>query len=160
MKSIIKLSVYIFSAIVFFISCQKKFLCPNCDTNKPPIANAGADQIITLPKDSVMLDGTTSTDRDGIIINYKWIKISGPISSNILKTDSSTTLVKALVMGVYKFELTVSDNGGLSSKDTVQIIVDDPKINQAPIANAGPDQTIALPTDSVLLNVNLSFDLC
>jgi|GEM_PF-363050 len=159
MKLIIKLACFILLiGLLFNMSCQKKFLCPDCDINKPPIANAGADQIIVLPKDSAMLDGTASTDPDGTIVKYKWAKISGPFSSNILKTDSSKTVVKTLVMGVYRFELTVTDNGGLSAKDTMQIIVDDPKINQPPIANARPDQTIILPTDSVLLDGNLSFD--
>ncbi|MEO6000562.1 MAG: kelch repeat-containing protein [Chitinophagaceae bacterium] len=33
--------------------------------------------------------------------------------------------MKALAKGVYKFKLKVTDNGGLSSKDTVQIIVNE-----------------------------------
>jgi hypothetical protein len=63
-----------------------------------------------LPKDSVMLDGTASTNPDGTITSYKWAKISGSVSSNIMKPDSAKTIIKALVMGVYQFELTVSDN--------------------------------------------------
>ena len=80
--------------VLFHISCQKELSCENCKGNKPPIANAGADQIIVLPKDSAVLDGNASTDPDGTITSYKWAKISGPVSSNIHKTDSSKTLVK------------------------------------------------------------------
>lgn len=65
--------------------------------------------------------------------------------------------MKKLVIGVYKFELSVKDNGGLSAKDTVQIIVDGPAINQPPIANAGPDQTLTLPLDSTYLDGSGSF---
>ncbi len=71
-----------------------------------------------LPKDSVMLDGTASTNPDGTITSYKWARIAGPVSSNISKPDASKTIAKTLVIGVYQFELTVTDNGGLSAKDT------------------------------------------
>ena len=154
------------AGIVFFTSCQKEYSCENCgsnppsgSSNKPPIANAGADQTIILPKDSVTLDGTASTDPDGIITSYKWIKIAGPVASNIIKTDSSKTLVKTLVMGVYKFELTVKDNQGLSAKDTVQIIVSDPtQPNRPPVARAGSDQTITLPINSATIDGSGSID--
>ncbi|HUS01992.1 MAG TPA: kelch repeat-containing protein [Chitinophagaceae bacterium] len=139
-------------------SCQKKFLCPDCETNKPPVANAGMDQLIALPKDSAFLDGVASNDPDGTLTSYKWAKIKGPISSVIITPDSSKTMVKALSAGVYQFELTVKDNGGLSAKDTVQIIVDNPAVNQPPIACAGADQVITLPTNSINLNGSCSTD--
>ena len=94
--------------------------------NKPPIAIAGPDQVITLPTDSVSLDGSASSDPDGKISEWLWTKISGPASFNIIKPSDSTTKVKTLVAGTYQFELKVTDNGGLSAKDTVQVIVNDP----------------------------------
>ena len=47
-------------------------------TNQNPIANAGANQIITLPLDSVTLSGVASFDPNGTIVSYSWTKISGP----------------------------------------------------------------------------------
>ncbi len=160
MKSINKLFFFLFFfLLVLQISCQKELSCENCkENNKPPIAKAGTDQVIVLPKDSTLLDGSASTDPDGTITLYKWTKISGPASASINRPDSAKNLVKNLAMGVYQFELTVKDNGGLSAKDTIQIIVDDPAVNQPPVANAGTDQSITLPTDSTLLTGNLSFD--
>ncbi len=160
MKSILNYAaVFLLSGILFFISCKKDVSCEGCaGNNKPPIANAGNDQIITLPKDSVSLDGSASTDADGKIVSLRWTKISGPVSSNIIKADSSKILIKALVMGVYKFELAVTDNEGLSAKDTVQIIVDDPVVNQPPVANAGADQIITLPVNTIILNGSASLD--
>ena len=77
MKLILKLSVsIILTSMLFYISCQKEFSCENCIDNQPPAANAGADEIIMLPKDSVVLDGRASTDPDGVITSYKWVKIS------------------------------------------------------------------------------------
>jgi hypothetical protein len=159
MKSVIGFSSLLLLLMMMFqISCSKELSCENCKESKPPIANAGADQITKFPKDSVTLDGTLSSDPDGIIVSYKWAQTSGPLASNIVKQDTSKTLVKTLAMGVYKFELTVVDNVGLSAKDTVQVIVIDTLRNQPPVANAGTDQVISLPPDSTNLSGILSFD--
>ncbi|MEO5782302.1 MAG: PKD domain-containing protein [Ginsengibacter sp.] len=159
MKPILKFSTCIFILGIIFISCQKKFLCPDCEINKPPIANAGPDQTIILPKDSVMLDGSNSSDADGKIVSYKWAMISGPFLSNFTKNDSVKTLVKGLVIGVYQFELNVTDDKGASAKDIVQITVNVGNgVNQPPVANAGIDEIVTLPVDSVLLNGSFSID--
>jgi chitodextrinase len=102
--------------LVFFISCKKEFSCKNCEANQQPIANAGTDQIITSPKDSVTLDASASTDPDGTITSYKWKKFLGPSSSSIIDLRVINNLSKDVVIGVYKFELTVTDNGGLVCK--------------------------------------------
>jgi len=151
-----------FSLVIIFVftTCKKELSCEDCkDGNKPPIANAGRDTIIVLPKDSVMLDGSASTDPNGTITSYKWAKIAGPVSSGNINSNSAKTSVKSLVMGVYKFELTVTDNGGLSAKDTVQVLVaDNSAANKPPIANAGPDQEIILPLTTVTLDGSGSID--
>ena len=122
----------------------------NAASNLAPTANAGADQTITLPANSVNLSGT-GTDSDGSISKYFWSKISGPSTFQIADSSSTTTNVSELVEGVYQFELKVTDNNGSVGKDTVQIQVNAAS-NLAPIANAGADQTITLPAN----NVNLS----
>ena len=50
--------------------------------NIPPTANAGTDQTITLPTNTVSLSGS-GTDPDGTISSYSWTKISGPASGTI-----------------------------------------------------------------------------
>lgn len=150
----------LFAIVIFFVSCKKETSCENCkEKNKPPIAVAGPDQVITLPTDSVLLDSRTSRDPDGFISSFLWTKISGPSSFSIIKPSDSATKVKTLLKGVYLFELKVTDNGGLSAKDTVQITVNDPlQLNHPPIANAGPDQTITLPNNNVFLDGSSSKD--
>ena len=145
---------------LFFLSCSKEYSCEGCNgKNKAPIANAGPDQIITLPKNNTLLDGSASIDHDGYIVSYRWTKISGPVSFSIDKIDSSKTIVNVLQVGVYNFELKVTDNDGLSAKDTVQVIVDPVfTANHPPVANAGPDQTITLPTNTVNLDGSASTD--
>ncbi len=55
MKTILKFAVYIIlSGVLFFLSCKKETSCEGCrDGNKPPIAIAGPDQVITLPTDAL-----------------------------------------------------------------------------------------------------------
>ncbi len=167
MKSILKYAAFLFlSGIIFLISCKKEYSCENCagnpptgGTNKSPIANAGADQTINLPIDSVKLDGSLSSDPDGTISSYQWTKISGPASFTIITASVARTSIKQLVRGVYQFELKVTDNGGLSAKDTVQIIVSDPtQPNRPPVSNAGADQTITLPTNTINVDGSGSID--
>ena len=160
MKPLLKfIALVLLTGALLYVSCKKEFSCEGCrDDNKPPIANAGPDQTITLPTDSVLLDGSASSDPDGMISEWLWTKISGPASFNIKATDS-VTKVKALVVGTYQFELKVTDNVGLSAKDTVQIIVNDPaQPNRPPVANAGEDQTITLPVSDINLDGSVSFD--
>ena len=149
--------------VLIYISCKKEHSCENCDNNssinKPPIAVAGPDQVITLPTDSVSLDGNASSDPDGTISSFLWTKISGPASCNINNASTAATIVKNLVVGIYKIELKVTDDKGLSAKDTMQIIVNDPsQPNRPPVANAGTDQTIALPTNTITVDGSASTD--
>ena len=101
--------------------------------NTAPTANAGADVIITLPTASVTLNGS-GTDVGGSITSYAWTKISGP-AATIAAATSASTLVNALVQGIYKFELTVTDNGGLTAKDTVQVTVNAAGVTLLPAVN-------------------------
>jgi hypothetical protein len=118
--------------------------------NQVPTANAGGNQTITLPTSSVTLTGS-GTDPDGTITAYLWTKVSGPTTLNIVSPTQFQTVVNNLVQGVYQFELRITDNAGAFGRDTVMITVNAavPPPNQAPTANAGANQTITLPTNSI-----------
>lgn len=161
MKPILKIIAFVLMAgILFHISCKKEYSCEGCiGGNKPPIANAGPDQTILLPTDSVTLDGSASSDPDGTISSFQWIKISGPASFTINSSAATRTVVKNLGAGTYQFELKVTDNSGLSAKDTMRVIVDAVvTTNHSPVANAGADQTITLPVNTVTLDGSGSTD--
>ncbi|HYJ39097.1 MAG TPA: PKD domain-containing protein, partial [Chitinophagaceae bacterium] len=126
--------------------------------NVPPIANAGSDQSITIPTNSVFLNGSGSSDPDGSIIAYTWTKISGPAQYTISNFDQSFTAVNNLVQGTYTFQLTVTDNRGATATDVVVITVNAPPpgTNLPPIAVAGGDATINV--NNYTLNSWGSFD--
>src|SRR6185312_9129876 len=122
----------------------------NAAANIPPVANAGNDQTITLPANSLTLSGS-GTDTDGTIAQYGWTKISGPSNFKIGNSSSATTSVTNLSQGVYQFELTVTDNNNATSADTMVVTVN-AAANIPPVANAGNDQTITLPANSLTLS--------
>lgn len=124
--------------------------------NRPPTVDAGAAQTITLPTNTVNLNGSASDDGlpQGSTLTVSWSKVSGPgpvVFSNPTSTSSNATFS---VAGTYVLKLTASDTQ-LTSSDTVTItVVPD---NQPPVVNAGPDQTITLP-GSANLNGTVSDD--
>jgi hypothetical protein len=91
-------------------------------TNQPPVADAGTDITITLPTDSVILNGSGSHDTDGTITTYAWSKISGG-SVVIASPSGVSTHVTGLTQGVYQFQLAVTDNNGATRSDSVQVTV-------------------------------------
>jgi len=119
-------------------------------TNKPPTASAGADKIITLPTNNTSLTGS-GTDSDGTIATYTWTKVSGG-AATLVTPSSPTTGVTGLVQGSYTFRLTVKDNGGLTASDDVLVTVNPAAtVNKPPVASAGADKTITLPTNTTTL---------
>lgn len=125
--------------------------------NQKPVASIAGNPItITLPLDSVLLNGSGSTDDDGIQ-SYAWSKMSGPGTPTIATPSTASTKVTSLVAGVYVFRLIVSDWGG--AKDTAQITVNvNTSSNVSPIANAGADDYIVLPLSTITLNATNSSD--
>ncbi len=115
--------------------------------NQPPTAKAGPDITITLPTNSVDIEGT-GTDPDDNIKSYKWVQKSGPSNATLKDDDKPTVKISKLKEGRYAFELSVIDEEGEVDRDRVVVNVE-PPVNQAPTAKAGPDITITLPTNSV-----------
>ncbi len=94
-------------------------------TNNSPRANAGSDQEVMLPQSSTRLSGW-GLDTDGNISSYRWEKVSGPADNLFFKISdkgSRVPVLTGLINGTYQFELTVMDNMGAKSTDTVSIIV-------------------------------------
>lgn len=120
-------------------------------SNQAPVANAGNTIVITLPVNTATLAGS-GTDADGTVSTYSWTKVSGPTGGNIQSANTASTNITSLIEGTYVYRLTVTDNAGAQSTDNVQVTVNPapaPVGNQAPIANAGINRSITLPTNTV-----------
>jgi hypothetical protein len=87
------------------------------------VANAGPDQTISQPLDSVTLDGSKSAEPGGTIQSYTWSQLSGPASAGIRSPGSAVTVADGLQGGVYVFQLLVTDAFGNSATATVTITV-------------------------------------
>jgi hypothetical protein len=110
--------------------------------NLPPIANAGFDKIVEEGAMNVTLDGSGSSDSDGMITSYLWTQTEGP-SVVLNSTNTAAVSFDAPIVSndiLLKFNLTVTDNGGASNSDTVAVTISD--ANQPPLANAGSDQSV------------------
>ena len=95
--------------------------------NQAPIANAGPDQIV-VRRSAVTLDGSASYDPDnGDNITYQWTQVSG---QSVTLTNSTNAIATFTAPGVRRgrtkelvFELTVTDEEGVVSSDSVLITV-------------------------------------
>lgn len=93
------------------------------DTNTPPVANAGPDQIVAAGS-QVVLDGNTSCDPFDSPLSYQWTQVSGPTASLSNAQTAQPTFTAPMAGSEANnlvFELTVTDQGGLTTSDTVVI---------------------------------------
>jgi hypothetical protein len=84
-----------------------------------PVAIAGADIVVTLPVDSVLLNGSAT---GGTIVSYTWTKIAGPAQFTLSNANSAKAKITNLAIGTYTFQLRVTSSTGLIASDTINII--------------------------------------
>lgn len=128
--------------------------------NVAPVANAGTNQVITLPTNTTSLNGSGSRDQDGSITTYNWSQVSGPASANLHTSNAANTNVSGMVAGTYSFRLTVTDNAGATNSANVSVTVNQATApsNQPPVAVAGSNQSLTLPTNTTMLYGSGSYD--
>ena len=130
------------------------FFCSQA-ANIAPIANAGPDQSVTAG-DLVTLDGSASSDPDSDSLTYSWT-LNKPAGSTATLSDATAAMptFTADIAGVYTADLIVNDGIDPSASDSVTITAGPG--NTAPVANAGPDQSVAA-GDTVTLDGSASSD--
>ena len=108
--------------------------------NAPPIANAGANQTVSVNQ-LVSLNGTQSSDPEAASLTLQWSVVSQPAGSSISLNSANTATPKfiPLIVGQYIFQLVVNDGQFASAPSTVVITA--VSANQAPTANTASVST-------------------
>ncbi|MEW6217899.1 MAG: PKD domain-containing protein, partial [Thermodesulfobacteriota bacterium] len=121
--------------------------------NVRPVAHAGPDQPVFIG-DTVILDGSASSDVDGDGLSYQWTILEAPAGSLSTLADPTAAMPSLIIdrHGEYRIGLTVQDGIDASEPDTVLLTVG----NVPPVAHAGPDQEIG--SDLAVLDGTASRD--
>jgi hypothetical protein len=94
---------------------------------QPPVANAGPDQNITLPTNSVVLNGSGTDPDGGSITEYEWTQQSGPNTASLTNANTANLTAGNLTEGIpYVFRLTVTDDEEETGFDEVTVTVSSP----------------------------------
>lgn len=126
-------------------------IVPDAAANKPPVANAGSDQIVecTDPGETkVFLNGSGSTDPDGTIERFDW-KWTG-------NSATGEEIVAYIPLGTHMFTLTVTDNGGLTDTDTVDVTVQD---TTAPILSITLSPNVLSPSNHKMVTITATIQI-
>jgi len=170
-KGKIRLTVFVQNTIFvitpFFIFSLFLSVIPanatNIHGNKPPIANAGTAQTVTVGT-VVHLNGSGSYDPQGQSITYKWSMQGKPSGSTATLANPTTVSPSftADVAGNYVVSLAVTDSMGLSSSPSrvtetatsipsppsapVASFTANPTSGQAPLSSQFTDSSTGTPT--------------
>jgi hypothetical protein len=117
------------------------------NTNDPPIpemtVNGSSDNPVQVGQGTfVTLDGSPSIDPNNDALQFKWEQIGVPdvgLPAPAFSSNAVATFTAPLVSTTLTFRLTVTDGDFEVSKEVSVAVVE---TNHAPVADAGPDQTV------------------
>lgn len=122
---------------------------PDTSSNQPPQADAGSDQTVTDSDGDgtvqITLNGSASSDADGTIVSYVWMKNGTQIATGVIPTV-------ILTAGEHTIALRVTDDEGATDIDSVVITVE--------TADTTPPEIISVigTQDSVLIEFSETLD--
>ena len=121
-----------------------------------PIAEAGPNQENVIVGDKVVLDGSGSSDPNNppLPLTYSWEIIEEPPGSMAVldNPDSVSPMFFANAAGKYTIQLIVNNGTLDSDPDTVMVFAEvPPENNSSRVADAGPDQTMAIVGQKITL---------
>lgn len=113
------------------IASNLTYIIVDQNKNQKPVANAGKDFEIELPRNVIYINGSESKD-DWSIVKWKWIRDDKSLALGNIAEGSDTTpvlMITDIAVGKYIFNLTVYDEQGLNDMDSVTVTVKhDPKL--------------------------------
>lgn len=90
----------------------------NSQTNRYPVAVAGQNRSLIGTNETVALTATNSFDPDGTIVSYAWSPAAGLSATNV-----ANPVFTPPSPGRFVYELTVTDNHGLKSRNPAQVVI-------------------------------------
>jgi PKD repeat protein len=129
-------------------ACNKASATATVRVNLPPIARIIAPTAAQYG-DTVILDGTSSTDPDGEIVEYRW-EIFGEVVSSDSIAEYTILVDRNVPVTLHVTDDAFTMNSTSSATHTI-------RINQRPIANAGADKHVS-PNRPATFNANRSSD--
>lgn len=125
----------------------------SCDSNIPPIADAGGpyDAMRGKGQAVVTFDGSGSTDSDGIIVSYEW-----DFGDNSATESGETVTHGYTSVGSYVATLTVTDDCGAIGQDTADVTI----VGPTPPAGTGTPTTTPTPTSTPDASIQGTLGFC
>ncbi len=123
-----------------------------------PVANAGPDASVAVGS-TASLTGAGSYDPLGRSLTYSWTIVDKPTNSTdtgVSDPTSATPTLNVDAKGTYILALVV--NNGLTTSNADEITVTGTSADQAPTANAGPDQLLDQDCTTLTLDCSGSSD--
>lgn len=105
------------------------YIIGNTQNNQPPLVDAGADKIGFIGQ-NISLDGSGTTDPDGdddFLTGEKWTQLAGPTVEILDATEEIAFFIPSQ-LGVYRFELEVSDGIDTASDEVTISIIEAPRV--------------------------------
>lgn len=132
----------------------------NVIANQPPVASAGPDQNVTDSDGNgsqpVTLNGGGSSDPDGSIVSYEW-------KEGAVVVGTGATPSASLAVGAHTITLTVTDNGGAQSSDTVLITVNPQPVPQTTLyfslASSGTVGGVSVANEDIIAFTGSQFSI-
>lgn len=124
----------------FFIGVYASAGAAHClvtvtETNRPPVANAGKDILISEGV-AAQFDGSASVDPEGDTVTLSWL-IENAAGDTVATLSGATPSHTFTAAGAYTVTLTAADSGDASAEDTLTVYVGETAA--PPVADAGPD---------------------
>lgn len=108
--------------MLFFVTVPLlSALSPALAAGEAPTAEAGIG-LIAYIGDTVILDGSASSDPEGDALTYTWTQVGGP-PVELAKATSPKPQFEVRSAGTLRFELVVADDVSVSAPDLVEVVV-------------------------------------